>query len=565
MRLRLWTAAAAAGLLVACVPDGEDRNRANIPGDTPRDAGAQVVRDGGILRDGGTAIPRDAGSGGTDAGTRDAGPTPRRDAGPRPDVGPADPGPFGLIREGDVGIPGMYLGGIGVEDFDEDGDNDVVMFGFWDSGHSDGINCSGSMEGRLYRNVSTVGGPIEFELANTWPDQGVCEASVVTGDLNGDGNMDFVVQISVERDTVAYLGDGAGNFTTVAIDPGFGVHSNSVGMAIADFDRDGVDDIVFNSDGYADSFEGAGSGLWYKFNGAGFTPMQDGYSHQIVYGGTIAAGDLDNDGYPEIAVGGNASIPFGNYFCENLLYGQIHKNNAGTISPEYFTVIPNYSLRNFGRDNENTPPDPMRTGDFCNGGDNLQYWIGDLDNDGNNDIVSAGSGGFQGRVGPQYPGNAHYSIAILRNVDGTGLNYVTWENVHIGAGGRPGHLGGDFTNSGVGNSDLPSIAVGDLNSDGWPEVVVQGHRRWLEDRFSEYIFQNFLLRNLGNGDFEWVVDAMPMPNALAECGNVIADFNRDGKNDLIICGAELPWHSNGSNPNDLNDASTIKTYVFRQP
>lgn len=553
----------------ACVPDGESRFERNIPGQVQRDGGGEdaAPRDGGpnAVRDGGPNAVRDAGpAGGIDAGFRDAGRRPPRDGGPRPDLGPADPGPFGLIRE-DPGIPGMYLGGIGVEDFDEDGDNDVVMFGFWDAGHSDGINCSGSMEGRYYENVSTMGGPTSFVLAHTWPNQGVCEASVVTGDVNGDGHRDFVVQISVERDTLAYFGDGNGNFTTAALEPGFGVHSNSIGMAIADIDQDGTDDIVFNSDGYADSFGGAGSGLWYRWNGAGFAKMQTGFPHQIVYGGTIAAGDLDGDGYPEIAIGGNAAVPFGDYFCGNELYGQIHKNNGGTFGRDYWTVIPNYSLRNYGRDDINTPPDPNRIGDFCNGGDNLQYWIGDLDNDGFNDIVSAGSGGFSGRVGPQYPGSTHYSVAILRNVTGTGLDYVTWENVHIGAGGLPGNLGGDFTNSGVGNVDLPSIAVGDLNGDGWPEVVVQGHRRWLEDRFAEYIFQNFLFRNLGNGDFEWVTDAIPMPNPIAECGNVIADLNRDGKDDLIVCGAERPWHSNGANPGDFNDASSIKTYVFRQP
>lgn len=559
-------------VLAACVPDGVNRREAKIPGLQDRDAGETVVpRDGGqtvVPRDAGVEPPRDAGGPPVDAGFRDGGVRPPRDAGPRPDVGPADPGPFGLIREGNIGIPGMYGGGIGVADFDEDGDNDVVMFGFWDTGRSDGINCDGNMQGRYFENISTTGGAIQFQQTQTWPNQGVCEASVVTGDLNGDQNMDFVVQISVDLDTLAYLGDGMGNFTIVPIDPGFGMHSNSAGMAIADIDQDGVQDIVFNTDGYADSFGGAGSGLWYKWNGSnGFTRMQANYSHQIVYGGTIAAGDLTGDGYPEIAVGGNASVPFGNYFCQNLLYGQIHQNNAGTISPEYMTVIPNYALRDFGRDSVATAPHPMRTSDTCNGGDNLQYWIGDVDNDGYNDIVSAGSGGFSGRVGPQYPGNAHYTIAILRNVDGTGLNYVTWENVHIGANGLPGHLGGDFTNSGVGNTDLPSIAVGDLNDDGWPEIVVQGHRRWLEHptNFSRYIFQNFLIRNQGNGDFEWVPDAMPMPLPLAEGGNVIADFNRDGKNDLIICGAERPWHSNGSNADDLNDASSIKTYVFRQP
>lgn len=499
-------------------------------------------------------------------GVRDAGVRlPPRDGGPIV-VGPVDTGPFDLSREADIGIPGMYSGGIAHADFDEDGYVDVVMFGYWEAGRPDGINCEGAIEGRYYRNVSERGGAIRFELAERWPDQSVCSASVIAGDVNGDGHQDFVAQLTVDQDTRAYLGDGNGNFTARSIDPGFGVHSNSVGMAIVDIDRDGTNDLVFNSDGYADSFNGAGSGLWYKWNGDGWDRRQDDFSHQIVYGGTLAAGDLTGDGYPEIVVGGNASVPFGNYFCDNLLYGQIHENVGGQISKDALVAVPNFALRNFGRASKDDPPNPMRFANDCNGGDNLQYAIADLDLDGTNDIVSAGSGGFAGRVGPNYPGNAHYTVAFLLNVDGSGSNYVTWENVHFGRDGRPGHLDGDFTNSGVGNVDLPSIAIGDLNGDNWPEVVVQGHRRWLEspDRFSEYVFGNMLFRNLGDGDFAWEVDALEMPLPIAECGNVIADFNGDGKNDLLICGAERPWHSNGSNLADTNDASSIRTYAYRQ-
>jgi len=43
----------------------------------------------------------------------------------------------------------------------------------------------------------------------------------------------------------------------------------------------------------------------------------------------------------------------------------------------------------------------------------------------------------------------------------------------------------------------------------------------------------------------------------------MADFNNDGKIDLIFSGASSPFHTNGNNPTDVNDTSTIRAYVYR--
>jgi hypothetical protein len=468
--------------------------------------------------------------------------------------------PVRLGREENTGLDPMYLGGIAVADFNGDGLIDVVMAGYFKPAHDEKQNCLESTEARVYINVSKKGGPIRFQRGATFGDLGVCSAQVVTGDFNGDRKMDFAVQIKNGVDTTAYLGKGDGTFRAVVLEKKFSDHSSSHGMAAADIDHDGADDLVFNADGDADYYK-AGKALWYKWKGSGFAPMQEDFSHAIAYGGTIAAGDLDGDGFPEIAIAGNATRPFGEHSCANKLYGEIHHNAHGVIEKKSMAVVANFALRASGRASADVPPNPDRLKETCAGGDNVQYAIADVDRDGHNDLIVAGSGGFGGR--PDMPGAAHYSFAILRNVDGTGRAFVTWENVGIGPDGRPGHLSGNSTNTGVGNVDLQSIAVGDLNGDGWPEIFIQGHRRSLESDPGRYVFDTMLFLNQKDGDWLWVPGALDLPKPLGSCGDVIADLDQDGANDLIICGAEIPFHSNGNNPEDKNTRETIKTYVFR--
>lgn len=470
------------------------------------------------------------------------------------------------------GIPGVYRGGLALADFDRDGLLDVVAIGYWDKGVTK--NASGSddcrygatdgIKARVYRNTTAKGGPPRFALLRDYPNLGGCGAEVQVGDFNGDANPDFVVQVRNGIDNTVYFGDGSGNFTPKVIEPGFACASTSLGLAVADFDRDGKDDIITNSDGY----RGTAAALWYRWAGTAFEGKQRGYPHRMAYGGTTVAGDLDGDGYPDLIVGGNNArgLTFGTYDCNSdpdLKYGQAHRNNAGALNTNAWFVVANYALEAFGRSSASTPVNPRRlelTG--CRGGDNLQYALADVDLDKRLDLLVAGSSGFSGR--PSMPGNAHYAFAILRNVTGTATDWVTWENVGIGPDGGPGDLGGNQTNTGVGNLDYGgAIAVGDLNGDRYPEVVIQGHRRYLEKTPGSYVFGVMAFLSRGGTDFEWIPTAMPSSFVpIAECGIRIGDLNGDGRADVILCGAELPWHSNGTNANDLNTAATIKMRIF---
>ena len=287
----------------------------------------------------------------------------------------------------------------------------------------------------------------------------------------------------------SFMNNGSWNFTKYELD--FANNSTSLGLAAADVNRDGRDDLVFNSDG------GENGGLWYAWNTSTnlWDAHQRDFSHRITYGGTIAAGDLTGDGYPEIAVGGNSNILFGSHSCgsgatitsgERLMYGQTHANLGGSsgFAPPALSVISAYGLK---------VSESVRTDiNSCHGMDNAQMAIADLDRDGKNDVIIAGSS--TGQSGEPGKNGQHYDFAVLFNVNGTGKNFEIWENT------GPQDPDGT-TNGGPGNLDWPSIAVGDLTGDGYPEVFVQGHHRDYTVTDNPYVYEDVIFVNNGNRTF----------------------------------------------------------------
>jgi hypothetical protein len=118
-------------------------------------------------------------------------------------------------------------------------------------------------------------------------------ATILAGDMDGDGSQDLVVACRDICQSVVYLNDGKGNFPRKLP---FGPNKSSTrAIAIADFDGDGHLDI-------AACHEGEGLYVYFNDGKGGFGPgLQIAGRDALPY--SMLAADLNKDGKPEIIVG----------------------------------------------------------------------------------------------------------------------------------------------------------------------------------------------------------------------------------------------------------------------
>ena len=316
--------------------------------------------------------------------------------------------------------------------------------------------------------------------------------SVVTGDFNGDGIPDLAVVNAYASTITVLLGNGDGTFTSTPL-LATGISPRSI--VVGDFNRDGHIDLavtVLNSNSINSSvnvFLGNGDGT---FTPSSLSPLagQDA--------GTMLVGDYNGDGLLDLAVV-NGEAP-----GLTVLLG----NGDGTFTPS--TLSPQLGFA----------PSAIAQGDF-NGDGILDLAVANFYNNNVTILLGAGDGTF-GQIGTVTTGGYSNSIAV-GDLNGDGKLDLAISNEYNGTVTiLLGKGDGTFTaaaSPSLSGGELSAIAIADLNADGNADLIVAN--------FSSSIT---VLRGNGDSTFAAGINATVGSGAQSLA---VGDWNRDGIPDVV--------------------------------
>jgi hypothetical protein len=325
--------------------------------------------------------------------------------------------------------------------------------------------------------------------------------SVAVGDFDGDGTPDIAVANRASSNVSVLLGNGDGSFQTARA---FFAGSEPGSVAVGDFNGDGLLDLVVtNIFGNTVSVllgNGDGSFQAPRTFSAGSEPL------------TVAVGDFNGDGIPDLAV---ANYNYPNRGAVSVLLG----NGDGTFqAPRAFSAGAN--------------PWFVAVADF-NGDGLLDLAVANFDPLGSGTVsVLLGNGDGTFQAARNFPVGDKPTSVVVGDFNGDGIPDLAVANYALS--GTPsvsvllGNGNGTFqTARNFAAGSYPySVAMGDFNGDGIPDLAVAG--------------VGGVRVLLGNGDGSFQTTGFSYLTGSYPISVAVADFNGDGFPDLAVA-------NNGSN------------------
>lgn len=213
-----------------------------------------------------------------------------------------------------ISMTGLGAGSVSWGDYDNDGFLDIL---------STGQKVGGTNVSKIYHN----NGNNTFTEQTSITIEGVAYGSSAWGDYNNDDLLDFVLtgyNQSLGAISRIYKNNGDNSFTWMENISLVGVTSSSVSWA--DYDNDGDLDLLITG-------QNLNTGVvtkLYRNDGNDTFTEQTNTGLKPVYRGSVAWGDYDNDGLPDILLTGSDGLTTG---AKN--FSAVYKNNGdGTFTEQ---------------------------------------------------------------------------------------------------------------------------------------------------------------------------------------------------------------------------------------
>jgi Bacterial Ig-like domain (group 3)/FG-GAP-like repeat len=442
-----------------------------------------------------------------------------------------------------------YAAAVTTADLNGDGNGDLVV-------------VTGYGTSSAYVSVMLGNADGTFQTPVSYPIAGNYSVAAVIDDMNGDGKLD-IVAASDDQHISVLLGKGDGTFNAAqSFSASLNGSTSSIstpilGLITADLRNSGKKDIVC-SNGLV--LLGNGNGTFTQLATTAF-PYVSGSGTGVAPG--VAAGDLNNDGKVDLVVSDGSTIStwLGNAdgtFKQGNSYVSINNSGYVTVSDldgdgnaDIYTGLANGGIFSGDDSSPAAAYALMGNGDGTfQGASNAagSYKgtnLGDVNGDGQLDLITPASGTFNGLP-------AVFTVE-LGTSKGTfnPVSTVTLPSTIVVNG-----FNGPTTLTTVGAA-ASSFAVADLNGDGKADLafVVQSLTTAPTSGFPTTFPSPVFFVALSNGDgtfatpvattFPQIAPASGFDISLTADSLHIGDFNHDGHNDLIFTFNEI---AGGSSP-----------------